>query len=69
MLTKQVDDSLLSTASDIRSAAIRTMDGVIGFPSLALNLTAEARVQVWQTDGVLAVQAPGLEELPLDDLA
>jgi signal transduction histidine kinase len=69
LLTKQVDDSLLSTASDIRSAAIRTMDGVIGFPSLALNLTAEARVQVWQTDGVLAVQAPGLEELPLDDLA
>jgi signal transduction histidine kinase len=69
LLTKQVDDSLISTASDIRSAAIRTVDGVIGFPSLALNLTAEAQVQVWQTDGVLAVQAPGLQELSLDELA
>lgn len=69
LLTRQVDDSLISTASDIRSAAMRTVDGVIAFPSLALNLTAEAQVQVWQSDGVLAVQAPGLEDLPLDELA
>ncbi len=69
LLTKQVDDSLLSTADDIRSAAIRTVDGVIGFPPLALDLTAEVQVQVWRTDGTLAAQDAGLRDLPLDELA
>lgn len=69
LLTKQVDDSLLSTADDIRSAAIRTVDGAIGFPPLVLDLTAEVQVQLWQTDGTLATQDPGLRDLALDESA
>ncbi len=70
LLTEQLDDTLLSTAEDIRSAAIRSVDGRIAFPDLALSLTAEVAVQLWQADGEdqarLVAGEPSLSDLELD---
>jgi signal transduction histidine kinase len=65
LLTEQVNDTLISTAEDIRSAAIRSVDGRIAFPDLALNLTADVGVQLWQADGEVVSQDPDLRTLDL----
>ena len=44
-LTEQVNDTLLTTAENIRSTALRTMEGSIVLPRLALDLTADVKVQ------------------------
>ncbi len=66
LLTQQLNDTLLSTAEDIRSVAARSVDGRIAFPDLALNLTADVGVQLWQVDGELVVGEPSLSDLELD---
>ena len=43
-LTQQVNSTLLTTADDIRGAALRTMEGSIVLPRLALDLTADVKV-------------------------
>lgn len=66
LLTRQVNDTLLKTAEDIRSTAIRSVDGeVIGFPPTALALTAGVGVQLSYPDGEIIVEDPGLEGLEL----
>lgn len=65
LLTEQVNETLISTAEDIRSAAIRSVDGRIAFPDLALNLTADVGVQLWEADGDLVSQDPDLRDLEL----
>src|SRR3990172_13437017 len=50
-LTEQVNDTLLTTAEDIRSTALRTMEGSIVLPRLALDLTADVKVQLWSSEG------------------
>jgi heavy metal sensor kinase len=70
LLTQQINDSLLRTAEDIRSTAIRSVDGeVIAFPPQALALTAGVGVQLRRSDGEVAFQDPGMEELDLDPLS
>ena len=67
LLTEQINDTLLRTAEDIRSTAIRSVGGeVIAFPPQALALTAGVGVQVWSSDGVVAYQDPGMEGLSFD---
>lgn len=66
LLTEQLDDTLLSTAEDIRSAAQRSVSGRIAFPDLALELTAQVGVQLWQADGELRAGVPSLSDLELD---
>lgn len=65
LLTEQLDDTLLSTAEDIRSVAARSVDGRIAFPDLALSLTADVSVQLWQADGELVAGEPSLSDLEL----
>ena len=50
-LTEQVNDTLLTTAENIRGTALRTMEGSIVLPRLALDLTADVKVQLWSSDG------------------
>ena len=50
-LTEQVNDTLLTTAENIRGTALRTMEGSIVLPRLALDLTADVKVQLWSADG------------------
>lgn len=50
-LVEQVNDTLITTAEDIRGSALRTMEGSIVLPRLALDLTADVNVQLWGTDG------------------
>lgn len=50
-LTQQVNSALLTTADDIRGTALRTMEGSIVLPRLALDLTADVKVQLWSADG------------------
>ena len=55
LLTQQINDTLLRTAEDIRSTAIRSVDGeVIAFPPQALALTAGVGVQLTRNDGEVA---------------
>ena len=69
LLTQQINDTLLRTAEDIRSTAIRSVDGeVIAFPPQALALTAGVGVQLRRNDGEVAFQDPGMEELSLAPL-
>jgi signal transduction histidine kinase len=69
LLTQQINDTLLRTAEDIRSTAIRSVDGeVIAFPPQALALTAGVGVQLTRNDGEVAFQDLGMEELSLDSL-
>jgi len=69
LLTQQINDTLLRTAEDIRSTAIRSVDGeVIAFPPQALALTAGVGVQLRRNDGEVAYQDPGMEELSLAPL-
>jgi heavy metal sensor kinase len=69
LLTEQVNDTLISTAEDIRSAAIRSVDGRIAFPDLALDLTAEVSVQLWQADGEIVSQDPSIRTLSLSPVS
>lgn len=69
LLTQQINDTLLRTAEDIRSTAIRSVDGeVIAFPPQALALTAGVGVQLTRNNGEVAFQDMGMEELNLDPL-
>ncbi|MFQ5943126.1 MAG: sensor histidine kinase [Anaerolineales bacterium] len=69
LLTQQINDTLLRTAEDIRSTAIRSVDGeVILIPPQALALTAGVGVQLQRNDGEIAFQDPGMEELSLEPL-
>ncbi len=69
LLTQQINDTLLRTAEDIRSTAIRSVDGGrIAFPPQALALTAGVGVQLRGRDGEVAYQDPGMEELSLEPI-
>ncbi len=69
LLTQQINDTLLRTAEDIRSTAIRSVDGeVIAFPPQALALTAGVGVQLTRNDGEVAFEDLGMEELSLEPL-
>jgi signal transduction histidine kinase len=50
-LTEQVNDGLLTTAEDIRRTAQRTVEGSVVLPRLALDLTADVKVQLWSSEG------------------
>ncbi len=65
-LTEQVNDNLLKIAEDIRSAAMRTVHGEIAVPTLALTLTGEAKVKLWNLDGEVVQQDPALSGLALN---
>ena len=65
-LTEQINDNLLQTAEDIRSAAMRTVDGEIAVPTLALDLTGDVNVQLWRASGELVQQDPALRSLNLE---
>jgi signal transduction histidine kinase len=57
-MTIQVDDQLLTTAEDIRSSSMRDISGVIGFPPLALDLTANVMVQLLGPNGEMIAERP-----------
>lgn len=70
LLTEQLDETLLSTAEDIRSVAARSVEGRILFPDLAFSLTADVGVQLWQAVAPDSAQIvagdPALNGLELD---
>lgn len=65
-LTRQIEDTLLNTAEDIRNSAVRDVEGNVGIPRLALDLTADVNVQLWNGDGVLLDQDPQMMDQPFD---
>lgn len=66
-MTRQIQEQLANTAEDIRSASMRTMRG-IGFDPLALNLTANVHVQLWNREGDLLNPERALQAEPFDPL-
>ena len=64
-LTRQVDETLASTADEIRQTFRRDVRGV-SFSPLALDLTASIYAQVWDGDGALVARNAPLLDEPLD---
>jgi signal transduction histidine kinase len=64
-LTRQVQQQLLGTADDISNAAIRTVRGV-EFNQLALDLTANVHVQLWDLSGELQGPLQPVLQVPFD---
>jgi heavy metal sensor kinase len=64
-LTRQVDETLASTADEIRQTFRRDVRGV-SFSPLALDLTASIYAQVWDADGTLVARNAPVLDQPLD---
>ncbi|MEX0787191.1 MAG: ATP-binding protein [Anaerolineales bacterium] len=67
-LTRQVDETLQRTSADILRFSRRDVRGIVLPP---LELTANVFVEVWDSQGVLAVKSPNLPDLndPFDAAA
>jgi two-component system OmpR family sensor kinase len=64
-LVRQIDTTLNIAADEIRLAFRRDVEG-IRLPPMALDLTANVYVQVWDTEGNLVVQNVSVAETPFD---
>jgi two-component system OmpR family sensor kinase len=64
-LIRQIDATLNVAADDIRLAFRRDVTG-IRLPPMALDLTANVYVQIWDTAGSLVVQNISVAETPFD---
>ncbi len=64
-LIRQIDATLNVAADDIRLAFRREVTG-IRLPPMALDLTANVYVQIWDTTGNLVVQNVSVAETPFD---
>ena len=64
-LIRQIDSTLNSAADEIRLAFRRDVEG-IRLPPMALDLTANVYVQVWDAQGNLITQNISVEETPFD---
>ena len=64
-LIRQIDATLNVAADDIRLAFRREVD-LIRLPPMALDLTANVYVQIWDTGGNLMVQNVTVAETPFD---
>src|SRR3970040_122845 len=64
-LTRQVDETLASTADEIRQTFRRDVRGV-SFSPLALDLTASLYAQVWDADGTRVARNARVLAQPLD---
>jgi two-component system OmpR family sensor kinase len=64
-LMRQIDTTLNSAADEIRLAFRRDVAG-IRLPPMALDLTANVYVQVWDAQGNLITQNISVEETPFD---
>lgn len=64
-LVRQIDATLNVAADEIRLAFRREVTG-IRLPPMALDLTANVYVQIWDTGGALVVQNVSVPETPFD---
>jgi heavy metal sensor kinase len=64
-LIREIDATLNVAADDIRLAFRREVTG-IRLPPMALDLTANVYVQIWDTGGALVVQNVSVAETPFD---
>lgn len=64
-LIRQVDATLNVAADEIRLAFRRDVTG-IRLPPMALDLTTDVYVQIWDTSGTLVVQNVSVPETPFD---
>ncbi len=64
-LIRQIDATLNSAADEIRLAFRREVEG-IRLPPMALDLSANVYVQIWDTGGNLVVQNVTVAETPFD---
>jgi heavy metal sensor kinase len=64
-LIREIDATLNVAADDIRLAFRREVTG-IRLPPMALDLTANVYVQIWDTSGALVVQNVSVPETPFD---
>ncbi|MBI2759641.1 MAG: HAMP domain-containing histidine kinase [Chloroflexi bacterium] len=63
LLFNQVDDTLASTAFEIMQVTQVTSGGEITAIALPLNMTSNAYVQIWGTDGKLKTASPVISRL------
>jgi two-component system OmpR family sensor kinase len=64
-LVRQIDTTLNLAADEIRLAFRRDVEG-IRLPPMALDLTANVYVQVWDAEGNLITQNISVDEMPFD---